>query len=160
MVDERDHTERSLEKCKKALEIDPEHHFALLAYAEATYFSGDYKSSLETELKTWPGLDDEAREDIMAVFQDKGYEAAISQMLEYVEEYAKSNYVGYFERGEYFGKVGNLDRAIEYFVKAYEMHDPMMPYITLTEIGIDKIKDDPRIISIIEEMNLPFEAPD
>jgi len=160
MVDEHGRIPQALEKCKKALEIDPEHYFALLAYAEATYFNGDYKNSIETELKTWAGLDDEAREDIMAVFQDKGYVEAINTLLTYVEEYAKTNYVGYFERGEYYWKAGNLDKSIECFVKAYEMHDPMMPYITLSEIGFDDIKDDPRIIDIIEKMNLPFTAPD
>ncbi len=160
MVDEHGRIQQSLEKSKNALEIDPEHHFALLAYAEATYFNGDYKRSIETELKTWPGLNDEAKEDIMAVFQDKGYVEAILTMLAYVEEYARTNYVGNFELGEYYWKAGDLDRSIEYFIKAYEMHDPMMPYITLSEIGFDDIKDDPRIISIIEEMNLPFEAPD
>jgi len=159
MVDEQGRTPQALEKCKKALEIDPEHYFALLAYAEATYFNGDYKNSIETELKTWQGLDDEARKDIMAVFQDKGYVEAIRTMLTYVEEYAKTNYIGYFEMGEYYWKAGNLDKSIECYIKAYEMHDPMMPYITLSEIGFDDIKDDPRIIAIIEKMNLPFTAP-
>jgi hypothetical protein len=34
----------------------------------------------------------------------------------------------------------------------------MMPYITLSTVGFDEIKDDPRIISIVEKMNLPFTA--
>ncbi len=160
MVDEYDRPKQALEKCKKALEIDPEHYFALLAYAEATYFNGNYKTSIETELKTWPGLDDKAREEIMVVFQDKGYAEAIRTMLTYVEEYAKTNYVMHFDMGEYYLKAGDLEKSIEWFIKAYEMHDPMMPYITLSEIGFDDIKDDPRIIAIIEEMNLPFTAPD
>jgi tetratricopeptide (TPR) repeat protein len=157
MLDEHGRIPQALKKCKKALEIDPEHHFALLAYAEATYFNGDYKSSIETELKTWPGLDDEAREDIMAVFQDKGYVEAIRKILTYMEEYAKTNNISYFEMGEYYWKVGNLEKSIECFIKAYELHDPMMPYITLSEIGFDDIKDDPRIISIVEKMNLPID---
>jgi TolB-like protein/Tfp pilus assembly protein PilF len=157
MVDESLRTPQALEKCKKALEIDPEHHFALCSYAEATYFNGDYKNSIETDLKTLQGLDDEAREDIMAVFQDKGYVEAIRTMLSYMEEYAKTNYINHFEMGEYYWKAGNLEKSIEWYVKAYEMREQMMPYITLSEIGFDDIKDDPRIISIIEEMNLPFE---
>ena len=62
--------------------------------------------------------------------------------------------------GEYYYKVGNLDKTVECWVKAYEMHDPMMPYMTLSIGGFDDIKDDPRIISIVEKMNLPFEASD
>ncbi len=159
MVDEHGRIQHSLEKSKKALEIYPDHHFALLAYAEATDLNGDYKNSFEAELKTWAGLDDEAREDMMAVFKDKGYEEAINTLLRFSEEYAKTNIIGYTEMGEYYYKVGNLEKTIECWLKAYEMHDPMMPYITLSISGFDEIKDDPRIKSIVEEMNLPFEAP-
>ena len=159
MVDEHGRIPQALEKSKKALEIYPDHHFALLAYAEATDLNGDYKNSFEAELKTWAGLDDEAREDMMAVFKDKGYEEAINTLLRYSEEYAKTNYIGYSEMAEYYYKVGNLEKTIECWLKAYEMHDPMTPYITLSIGGFDEIKDDPRIKSIVEEMNLPFEAP-
>ena len=62
--------------------------------------------------------------------------------------------------GEYYYKVGNLEKSIECHIKAYEMHDQMMPYITLSINGFDDLKDDPRIISIVEKMNLPFTAPD
>ncbi len=159
MVDEHDRIQQSLEKSKKALEIDPEHHFALLAFAEATYFNGDYKNSIETELKVWLGIDDEARETIRTVFQDKGYVEAINTLLTYAEEYAKTNNISYCEMGEYYLKVGNLEKSIECYIKGYEMHDPMMPYITLSVTGFDDIKDDPRIKSIVEEMNLPLTAP-
>lgn len=100
MVDEHGRIQQALEKSEKALEIYPEHHFAMLAYAEATYFNGDYKNSLETELKTLQILDGEAREDIMTVFYDKGYVEAIRTLLTNLEEYAKTNYLGYFERGK------------------------------------------------------------
>ena len=159
MVDEHGRIQHSLEKSKKALGIHPDHHFALLAYAEATYLNGDYKNSIEAELKTWAGIDDEAREDIMAVFKDKGYVEAINTLLSYAEEYANTNYIGYTEMGEYYYKVGNLDKSIECYVKGYEMHDPGMPYFTHPMYGFDDIKDDPRIISIIEKMNFPFAAP-
>jgi len=159
-VDYHGRIQQALEKCKKALEIDPEHYYALLSFEGASYLNGDYKNSIETEFKICPGLDDEAREDIMAVFQDKGYVEAINTLLTYVEEYARTNYIGYYELGEYYYRVGNLDKFIECYIKGYEMHDPMMPYITLSEAGFDDIKDDPRIISIVEKMNLPFNAPD
>ena len=75
--------------------------------------NGDYKNSVEAELKTWAGLDDEAREDLMAVFNDKGYAEAINTLLTFAEEYAKTNSVGYYELGEYYYKVGNLEKTIE-----------------------------------------------
>lgn len=158
-VDYNGRIQQSLEKIKKTLEIDPENHFALLSFADASYFNGDYKNSIETELKTWPGLDDEAREDIMAVFKDKGYVEAINTLLTYAEEYARTNYMGPIIMGKYYYRVGNLDKAIEYYIKGYEIHDPMMPYFTCPMYGFDDIRDDPRIIPIVEKMNLPFTAP-
>jgi hypothetical protein len=96
----------------------------------------------------------------MAVFQDKGYVEAINTMLNYMEEYAGTNYKGPVVMGKYYYRVGNLDKSIEYYIKGYEIHDPMMPYFTQPMYGFEDIKDDPRIISIVEKMNLPFTAPD
>jgi len=160
MVDEHGRLPQALEKSKKALEIDPEHHFGWLALAEASYLLGDYESSIQADLKTWPGLDDEDREVIWAVFQDNGYVEAVKIYLAIMEEYAKTNYVGYIELAEYYWKAGNLEKAIESMIKGYELHDPMAPYMTQPIGGFNDIKDDPRIIAIVEEMNLPFESSD
>ena len=105
-----------------------------------------------------PGLDDEDREAIMDVFQDRGYVEAINTMLTYLEEYARTNYMSPIIMGKNYYKVGKLDKAIEYYIKGYEIHDPMMPYFTDPMYGFDEIKDDPRIISLVEKMNLPFAA--
>jgi TolB-like protein len=160
MVDEYDRIPQALEKSQRALEIDPEHSFALNAYAEAAYLSGDYKSSLEAELKVWPALDKNARNAIMAVFHDEGYVEAVRRMITFLEEYASTDYIGPVEMGYLYFLVGDVDKTIDYYVKAYEIHDPMTPYITLSNNGFDEIKDDPRIKSIVEEMGLPFIAPD
>ena len=155
-VDYRDRIQQALKKSKKALEIDTEHHLVLLVFKDASYHNGDYKNSIVMELKIRPGLDDEARKAIMAAFKEKGYTAALETMLTYMEEYARTNNTGYFEMGKYYYRAGNLDKTIECYIKAYEMHDPMMPYITISEVGFDEIKDDPRIISIVEKMNFPL----
>jgi len=157
-VDYHGRIQQSLEKIKKALVIDPENHFALLSFMDVSYLNGDYKNSIQTELRISPGLDDEARKAIMAVFQDKGYVEAINTMLTYLEEYARTNYMSPVTMGEYYYRVGNLDKAIECYIKGYETHDPMMPYITDPMYGFDDIKDDPRIISLVEKMNLPLAA--
>ena len=160
MVDEHGRLPQALEKSRKALEIDPEHYFGLLALGEASYFVGDYESTIQADLKTWPGINDKDREVIWAVFQDKGYVEAVKTYLAIMEEFAKTNYVGYIELAEFYWKAGNLEKAIKSLIKGYELHDPMAPYLTQPVTGFEDIKDDPRIISIVEEMNLPFEAPD
>ncbi len=156
MVDYNGNIQQSLEKSKKALELDPEQRVALSSFEGSSFLNGDYKNSLEAILKTRPELDEEARKAIKAELQEKGYSAALETMLTYLEEYARTNYISYCEMGEYYLKAGNLDKSIECYIKAYEMHDPNLPYITQPEIGFDKIKDDPRIISILEKMKLPL----
>ena len=160
MVDETGSIQQSLDKSQKALEIDPNHSFALNAYAEAAYLNGDYEGSIEAELKIWPALDDQDREAVMAVFHEKGFEEAVRKMLSFLEEYGITNYIGPFEMGYFYSLVGDQEKTIDYYIKAYEIHDPMMPYITLAVYLFDRLKDDPRISSIVEEMNLPFNSPD
>lgn len=160
MVDEFGRIPQALEKSQRALEIDPEHMFALNAYAEAAYLIGDYKSSLEADLKVWPALDENARDTIMAVFHDKGYVEAVRRMITFLEEYASADFIGPVELGYLYFLVGDLEKTIDNYVKAYEIHDPMTPYITVSHNGFDEIKDDPRIKSIVEEMGLPFTEPE
>jgi hypothetical protein len=76
-------------------------------------------------------------------------------MIIYLEDYAKTNYMQPVTMAEYYYTVGNLEKAIEYYILAYEVHDPMLPYITTPGYGFDDIKDDPRIISLVEKMNFP-----
>jgi tetratricopeptide (TPR) repeat protein len=146
---------RALEKSKKALELEPGHYQASGIFAYSSYLLGDYKTSIETEIKLLHVLDDEAREEILAVFQDEGYIEAQKTMLIYLEEYAKTNYYPPVSIAQTYARVGNLDKAIEWYIKGYEMQDPTLPSFT-THRCFNDIKDDPRIISIVEEMNLPL----
>jgi adenylate cyclase len=154
----RGEVQSALEKCAKALSIDPEHYFALSQFEYASYKNGDYKNSIETLLKIRSEPDKEARQTINDALQDKGYTAAIETMLGHLEEYASKNYICYFEMADYYLRVDNKEMGIESFKKAFEMHDSNMPYITQPFWGFDKLQDDPRIISIVEKMNLPLAA--
>ncbi len=146
----------AVEKNKRALEMDPKNYFALNLSEEIAYATGDYKSSIEKLLIVRPELDEQAKQNIKTSFQDNGYKAALETMLAYLEEYARTNYTGYFQIATYYLRIGNLEKAIECHIRGYEMHDPNMPYFTQSFYGFDKIKDDPRIIDIVEKMNLPF----
>jgi len=148
--------EQALEKSKKALEIDPGHYLASVAFESSSFLIGDYKNSIETFTKIRPEIDNETRQIILNVFRDKGYHTAIDSMLIYLEEYAKTNYIGNTDLGDYYNRAGDMEKAIECYIKAYKLHDPMTPYLVLPAYGFDKIKDDPRIISMVESMNLPI----
>ncbi len=150
----------AVEKNKKALEIDPKNYFALNLSEEISYATGNYENSIKTLLIVRTELDEQAKQDIKTAFQDKGYTAALETMLAYLEEYARTNYTGYFQIATYYLRIGNLEKAIECHIMGYEMHDPSMPYFTQSFYGFDKIKHDPRIINVVEKMNLPFAPSD
>ncbi|MDX1284829.1 MAG: hypothetical protein R3182_07455, partial [Draconibacterium sp.] len=161
MVDYNGKHKQSLEKSKKALEINPGEILALVSFQYSSFLNGDEENSIKTLLKFRPELNEVAREAVMNTFKEKGYTAAIETMLTYLEEYAKTNFITPTTMGEYYYSVGNLEKAIECYEMAFEMHDPMLPYFTMQEgYGFDDIKDDPRIISLVKKMNLPILPPE
>ena len=155
MIDFHSNNQRSLEKSIKALEINPKERLALASFQYASFLNGDYESSIITLLKIRHELNKEAREAIMYELEKNGYTAAIETMILYLEEYARTNYMQPVSLAEYYNAVGDREKTIEYFMKAYEVHDPMLPYIATPGYGFDEIKDDPRIISLVEKMNFP-----
>lgn len=149
---------RAFQKSKRALEIDPENFFASNGFEYAAYLLEDYKNSIETFLKFNP-FDSESKQVILEVFREKDYYAAIDTMLFYMEELARNNLIRGDLLIDYYNRTGNTEKIIEWIIKAYETHDPMMPYLTLPAYGYEKIKEDPRIVSIVENMNFPDSSP-
>jgi tetratricopeptide (TPR) repeat protein len=146
----------ALGKSEKAISIDPGHFFALTIYDLVSYYNVNYKNSVETILKFRSEPDEEARQAILNSFRDKGYAAAITTLLGYLEEYAKKNYICEYEMADYYLRVDNIEMGIEKIKRAFEMHNPNMPYMTQKMLGFEKVKDDSRIISIVQKMNLPL----
>jgi uncharacterized protein YqfA (UPF0365 family) len=48
---------------------------------------------------------------------------------------------------------GDIDRAIEWLERAYEAHEPQMPYMRFPIY--DSIRSDPRFQALLRRMNLP-----
>ena len=155
MVDFYSSPQLSLEKSVDALDINPEERLAQASFHYSSFLNGDYENSIQTLMKLRHELNRGARETILFEFKNNGYKAAINTMIIYLEDYAKTNYMQPVTMAEYYYTVGNLEKAIEYYILAYEVHDPMLPYITTPGYGFDDIKDDLRIISLVEKMNFP-----
>ena len=49
---------------------------------------------------------------------------------------------------------GNNDRALDWLEKAFEEHDPNLPYLGCTPL-FDSLRDDPRFKDILRRMNFP-----
>lgn len=53
-----------------------------------------------------------------------------------------------------------LDKAMEWIEKMYEIHDPQMTYITTRLHNLDPLFKNPRFIEIAKEMKLPLPKTD
>ena len=52
-----------------------------------------------------------------------------------------------------YGFAGEKEKSIEWLEMAYELRDPMMPYIS--GFTFDLLVDDPRYQDLLRRMNLP-----
>jgi hypothetical protein len=55
--------------------------------------------------------------------------------------------------GNFYVAAGEKDKAIEWFGKGFEVHDPVSPYLSCFPI-YDDIRSDPRIQELLRKMNL------
>jgi TolB-like protein/Tfp pilus assembly protein PilF len=155
MIDFHGRPQLSLEKSIKALEINPDERLAQASFRYSSLLNGDFENSIKTLLKFRYELNEEAREAILSEFSKNGHTAAIEVLIIHLEEYARNNYMQPVTMAEYHHTVGKHEKAIEYYVQAFELHDPMLPYFTTPGYGFDDIKDDPRIVAIVKKMNFP-----
>jgi adenylate cyclase len=146
----------ALAHAEKAVSIDPNHFFANNILDWVYFWNGDSAKSIETITKYLPWLEDEALTDIKHTYENHGYTAAMNKMTTEMEEAARVGYVLPFDLASYLLRTNKTEKALEWYEKAYEIHDPNMPYINTNFAPFDKIKDNPRFIKLLEQMNLPL----
>jgi hypothetical protein len=73
-----------------------------------------------------------------------------------MEAFARNNPITFMEMAFRYVYANQLDKAMDWIEKGYEMHDPQMTYITTRMYNIDPLFTNPRFIEIAEEMNLPL----
>ena len=60
--------------------------------------------------------------------------------------------------GIFYLMAGEKDKAIEWFVQGFEVHDPVLPYLSCFPM-FDNIRSDPRFQDLLRRMNLPALLP-
>ena len=72
------------------------------------------------------------------------------------EVYSKGGQIIFSGLGGNYVVVGNYEKAMDYYEKAYEIHEPDIHYIG-DKAHYDKLKDNPRYIALLKKMNLPVD---
>jgi tetratricopeptide (TPR) repeat protein len=138
---------------EKALTIDSDNRFAKSMLRRAYIGMGDYEKSfvLWKELAWW---EVEVIASIEKVFHEQGYLAAVEETIKVNEEVEENgDQISYRGQARRYIKVGKYNKAMDYYEKGYEIHDPNLPYISL---DYDQMKDNQRYIELIRKMNLPM----
>ena len=99
-------------------------------------------------------------EDVISNIQNKvneqGYSPALQEAVNVMELAAQQNFIQPFQVAIYYLELKNTEKALEWIEKAFEGHDPDMPYISTYWAEFDQLYDNPRFIAILEKMNLPL----
>jgi TolB-like protein len=142
---------------EKAIAADPEHQFAQKGMWGAAYNIGDYEKAFEADKKYHLPFEEEVISSIDEVFREKGRLAAYEEIVAQFELKAQNSFVSPNHMALRYIQVNQVDKAMDFIEKGFEMHDPGMPYIAT--IGrFEQLYDNPRFIDILEKMNLPLPA--
>lgn len=147
--------ESSIALYEKVLSIAPNHLFAIYGLSGAYRQMGDYDKWFEYFKKIgW--RDDETLASVDSVFQEQGYRATVEMTIKIDEEAAKERYVDFDILAYRNLELGNYDKAMDYYEKAYEIHHPSMPYFGGLANKYEQLRNNPRYITLLEKMNLPL----
>ena len=97
--------------------------------------------------------DHEAEEALARGFREGGYPKALERAAETLAARSSEVYVPAWQIGTLYTRAGKKDEALRWLEKAYQAHDPNMPYISVDPI-FDVLRDDPRFKDLLRRMNL------
>jgi len=145
----------AIEMLTKILDKAPDDPVALSSLRTTYHMKGMFPEALEIWRTSYAARgDQEAVEVLLRGDQEGGYEEALRQLAELLIERSATTFVTPWQVATLYIRAGMKDEALEWLEKAYQAHDPNMPYI-----GVDPIFEifygDPRYQDLLKRMGLP-----
>ena len=148
--------EAAFDACEKALTLDPGNFFTLGIMEMVAFKLERYEASYHaTKGYLSLYLDADAMNEIDKVYREEDYGNVIQEMITQLEIKAESVHIPPHDLGMRYILIGQKEKALEYFEKGFEIHDPNMPYLAVGFGQAESLYDNPRFIAILEKMNLP-----
>ncbi len=139
---------------RETLKSSPNHSLALSTLRSAYHMKRMYPEALEAWKASYAARGDQAAQDALARgFKEGGYPMALQRVAETLAARSQTAYVPAWQIGTLYTRAGKKDEALEWLEKAYEAHDPNMPYIAVDPI-FDILRDDPRFKDLLSRMHL------
>jgi len=125
------------------------------------YRLGDYDKVIGTWKYSFPFLMvGDVYEGIVNIYNESGIVAAHKALMVHYEKYAETNPVSYNEMFRMYLHAGQIDKALDWIEKGFEMHDPQITYIATDRKRRSPIEEElfrnPRFRAICEKANLPL----
>jgi TolB-like protein len=136
-----------------ALKIEPGYPFAAGNLGNALYMKGRYKEALE-QFKSCNISDPEVVKALEQGYIEGGYKAAMISYNKLAELRSKTSYWNPCDIAMTYVMAGENNKAIKWLQKAFEVHDPNLPYLFYPLY--DNLREDPRFQEIAKKMNLPY----
>ncbi len=146
--------DEAIKAAEEALRIEPKHPVAFTAMIYALHLTGRYEEAWESIKSDLINLLPDQAQAFDLDFDELGYERALRQAAEALKTASESTNINPTLIADVYVFAGDTDNAIYWLEKAYEEHDPNLPYL-LNPI-YDILRDEPRFREIARKMNLPY----
>jgi TolB-like protein/Tfp pilus assembly protein PilF len=144
----------AIAEIRDTLKSSPNDLVALSTLRSAYHMKRMYPEALEAWKASYAARGDGAAEEALARGSDEGgYPMALQRVAEALAARSRTAYVPSWQIGTLYTRAGKKDEALEWLEKAYQAHDPNMPYISVDPI-FDDFRDDPRFRDLLRKMNL------
>lgn len=141
---------------KKALEIKPDHFFAL-SVMEFVAVKLDRPEEAIPAASAYLRIGKDIEENIMDIGRKKGLVPAYEEIVHQLEaRIASGGYVMPVDMAARYNFIHQEEKAIEWLEVGLQIHDPNMPYIGAGFAQVENLFDDIRVQEIFHAINLPM----
>ncbi len=139
---------------QKTLEASPMEPVALSTIRSAYHQKKMYDEALEAWRLSFEARGDhEAIQALNRGRAEGGYSGALRNVAEMLIERSKTSFVTPWQVATLYTRAGMKEEALDWFEKAYDSHDPNMPYLSVDPI-FDELRSHPRFQAILKKMGL------
>ena len=147
--------ETALTYGEKMVAAKPDHSFGNYIIQLAGFRCKDYEKSFRATKYLLP-LEDDAMNEIEAIFDKQGFVAAFEEITNRLEVLALKGMYEPMDMVVMYIFANRPDKAMDWIERGFEVHSHQIPYIATGIYNLDTLYENPRFIAVLEKMNLPL----
>ncbi len=146
----------ALDLAKRALSIDPDQYIAKQLLQTAYFFMEDMDNWFEgwKQVAWW---DEDVLAVIDSIYYSQGYLAATEEIIRVNEKAVEKGHISMWGQANRYCRVKKYDKAMDCLEKAYDIHDPNMPYLPFFGVDFPDLKKNLRFVALMKKMKLPIQ---